>query len=69
MKPFNKLSTCGLEIAMLINKGKSLPQICTDLNIQYSTANTYKRRIFEKLSVYSTLTLSRLMSSFKIEDK
>lgn len=64
--PFDKLSSRELEIALLINKGQSLPEICSTLNIQYSTANTYKRRIFEKLNVYNSLALSRLMMSFKI---
>ena len=65
--PFNALSSRELEIAILINKGHSLPEICTILNIQYSTANTYKRRIFEKLNITNTLTLSRLMQTFNME--
>ena len=65
--PFRALSSRELEIAILINKGHSLPEICTILNIQYSTANTYKRRIFEKLDINSTLTLSRLMQTFNME--
>lgn len=65
--PFSKLSARELEIALLINKEVSLPEICSILNIQYSTANTYKRRIFEKLSVYNTLSLSRLIQTYKIE--
>lgn len=66
--PFDKLSTRELEIALLINKGLKLPDICSILNIQYSTANTYKRRIFEKLNVYNALSLSRLMQTFKIDE-
>lgn len=66
--PFNKLSVRELEIAMLINNGQSLPQICATLNIQYSTANTHKRRIFEKLNVYNTLALSRLMTTFNVTE-
>lgn len=66
--PFDKLSVRELEIAILINEGQSLPKICSTLNIQYSTANTHKRRIFEKLNVNSTLALSRLMATFKVVD-
>lgn len=66
--PFNRLSVRELEIAVLINNGLSLPQICSTLNIQYSTANTHKRRIFEKLNVYNTLSLSRLMTTFKVAE-
>jgi len=65
--PFHRLSSRELEIAALINKGHSLPEICNILNIQYSTANTYKRRIFEKLTVQNALALSRLMRVFNME--
>ncbi|MGX5817212.1 response regulator [Chitinophaga lutea] len=61
--PFDELSTREMEIAILLDKGISLPEICRQLNIQYSTANTYKRRIFEKLNVFNLVTLTRLMRS------
>lgn len=64
--PFEQLSAREMEIALLINKGHSLPDICTILKIQYSTANTYKRRIFEKLNVHNAVMLSHLMQTFKI---
>lgn len=66
--PFEKLSARELEIALLIKKGHTLPDICTILKIQYSTANTYKRRIFEKLNVHNAVTLAQLMETFKIMD-
>jgi two-component system invasion response regulator UvrY len=62
--PFNSLSQRELEIVVHLNSGKTLPEICNILKIQYSTANTYKRRIFDKLNVHSLLSLSRLMQSF-----
>jgi len=65
--PFENLSSRELEIALLLNKGKSLPEISTVLNIEYSTVNTYKRRIFEKLMVHNVLSLSRLMQTFNFE--
>jgi len=64
--PFNNLSARELEMIKHLNDGKSLPEICTILKIQYSTANTFKRRIFEKLQVDSVLSLSRLMKSFEM---
>jgi len=64
--PLQHLSSRELEIAMLINKGKTLPQICDVLNIQYSTVNTHKRKIFEKLMVNNVLSLSRLMQTFNL---
>jgi len=64
--PFDHLSSRELEIARLIQKGHKLPEICSILHIQYSTANTYKRRIFEKLNVPTTVALSHLMQTFNI---
>ena len=64
--PFNNLSAREMEMIKHLNDGKSLPEICTILKIQYSTANTFKRRIFEKLQVDSVLSLSRLMKSFEM---
>jgi two-component system invasion response regulator UvrY len=66
--PFQNLSSREMEIALLLNTGKSLSEICTILNIQYSTANTYKRRIFEKLNVNSVVALCRLLQSFNIQE-
>ena len=66
--PFKNLSSREIEIALLLNSGKTLPEICTILNIQYSTANTFKRRIFEKLNIQNVLSLSRLMQSFNVQE-
>ncbi len=66
VNPFVSLSSRELEIALFLDKGIGLPEICSILNIQYSTGNTYKRRILEKLHVNSVLSLSRLMSSFNL---
>ncbi|GAO41088.1 response regulator [Flavihumibacter petaseus] len=67
VSPLGKLSAKELEIALLIQKGHSLPEICNLLKIQYSTANTYKRRVFEKLKVHNGVGLSQLMKTFHIE--
>ena len=64
--PFHSLSARELELANLLNSGKSLPEICTILNIQYSTANTHKRRLFEKLNVQNILALCRLMQAYNM---
>jgi two-component system invasion response regulator UvrY len=66
--PFEQLSSRELEIALLISKGFTLPDICSALNIQYSTANTNKRRIFEKLHVHNAVLLSHLMQTFKMQE-
>jgi len=62
--PFQNLSSRELEIAMLLNKGSSLPEICNILNIEYSTVNTHKRKIFEKLMVKNLLSLTRMMAIY-----
>jgi two-component system invasion response regulator UvrY len=62
--PFDRLSQREMEIASQLEKGKSLNEICQILNIQYSTANTYKRRIFEKLRVGNVLDLAKMVNSF-----
>ena len=67
LNPFLNLSSRELEIALFLNKGIALPEICSILNIQYSTGNTYKRRILEKLHVHNILSMSRLMTSFNID--
>lgn len=64
--PFKSLSSKELEIAKHLNDGMSLLQIANILNIQYSTVNTYKRRLLEKLCVDSVLSMSRLMKLFEI---
>jgi two-component system invasion response regulator UvrY len=65
--PFLSLSARELELANLLNSGKSLPEICTILNIQYSTANTHKRRLFEKLNVQNIFALCRLMQVYNMQ--
>lgn len=62
--PFDRLSQREMEIVTQLEKGKSLTEISQILKIQYSTVNTYKRRIFEKLNVKSVLDLARMVQSF-----
>ena len=66
--PFQSLSARELEIVLLLDEGKSLVEICDLLHIEYSTVNTHKRKIFEKLKVSNVLSLSRLMRTFHIEN-
>jgi two-component system, NarL family, invasion response regulator UvrY len=65
--PFQNLSARELEIVLLLNDGKTLVQICDLLHIEYSTVNTHKRKIFEKLMVGNVLSLSRLMRTFNVQ--
>jgi len=65
--PFQNLSARELEIVLLLNDGKTLVEICDLLHIEYSTVNTHKRKIFEKLMVGNVVSLSRLMRTFNIQ--
>jgi two-component system invasion response regulator UvrY len=62
--PFDRLSQREMEIASHLENGRSLNEICQILKIQYSTANTYKRRIFEKLRVGNVLDLAKMVNTF-----
>jgi two-component system invasion response regulator UvrY len=62
--PFDKLSKREMEIVNQLDNGKSLKDIGKILKIEYSTVNTHKRRIFEKLNVNSILSLARLKQVF-----
>src|SRR6478609_2934541 len=65
--PFQNLSARELEIVLLLNDGKTLVEICDLLHIEYSTVNTHKRKIFEKLMVGNVVSLSRLMRTFNMQ--
>ncbi len=62
--PFDALSDREIEIASLMNKGFSLPEIARRLCLGYSTCNTYKRRIFEKLNVQNSYSLTQLIETY-----
>lgn len=64
--PFGKLSDREMTVALLLEKGLPLSEISDQLNIEYATCSTYKRRIFEKLEINSAVSLSRLMQLYKI---
>ena len=58
--PFDELSARELEIAMMLARGRSMPDIADRLNISAKTVATYKYRLFEKLNVDNVVTLSHL---------
>lgn len=69
MAPIETLSDREMQIALMLEKGIGLPEICRQLHIQYSTVNTYKRRIYEKLNVGDLLSLSKLLHAYGIGEK
>lgn len=49
--PFDALTPREFQVAAYMLRDYSLSQISEALNIQYTTASTFKQRVFEKLSV------------------
>lgn len=66
--PLLKLSMREMEIARLMKKGVSLPEIGKQLNLGYSTVVTYKKRIFRKLQVENVLALARTLQLHGLDE-
>ena len=64
--PFEQLSERELEIAIMLTRGSKVPEIAVQLNISAKTVNTYRYRMFEKLSVSSDVELTHLALRHKL---
>ena len=64
--PFDQLSDRELEITMMLIKGQKVPDIANVLHISAKTVNTYRYRMFEKLSVNSDVELTHLALRHKL---
>lgn len=62
--PMEILSDRELEVALLLIRGIGLTELSNTLNIQYSTACTYKSRLLEKLEVANTIELAELFHKY-----
>ena len=60
--PFEELSARELEVAMMLARGRSMPDIADRLKLSAKTVATYKYRLFEKLNVDNVVTLARIWS-------
>jgi DNA-binding NarL/FixJ family response regulator len=58
--PFDGLSSRELEVAMMLARGRKMPDIADRLKLSAKTVATYKYRLFEKLNVNNVVTLSHL---------
>lgn len=58
--PFLKLSYRESQVADMLLQGKNIQEISRILSISDKTANTYKYRLYEKLSVKNDVQLTRL---------
>lgn len=67
--PFKILSERELQITLLITKGHKVNDVAEKLSLSPKTVNSYRYRIFEKLSVKGDVELTRLAMRYKlIED-
>ena len=62
--PFDKLSKRELEVMMLVLRGQKANLIAENLCVSPKTVNTYRYRIFEKLSIKNDVELTRLALSY-----
>ncbi|MCJ8294379.1 MAG: UvrY/SirA/GacA family response regulator transcription factor [Colwellia sp.] len=58
--PFNALSDRELQIMIMITRGDKVPAISEHLNLSTKTINSYRYRMFEKLSVSNDVELTHL---------
>ncbi|MFQ3209606.1 MAG: two-component system invasion response regulator UvrY [Colwellia sp.] len=62
--PFNALSDRELQIMIMITRGDKVPSISEHLNLSTKTINSYRYRMFEKLSVSNDVELTHLAIRF-----
>jgi DNA-binding NarL/FixJ family response regulator len=60
--PFESLSARELEVALLLARGQPMPEIAERLSLSTKTVATYKYRLFEKLNVDNSVSLTHLAS-------
>ena len=64
--PIGALSGRELEVAQYMTSGMSTDRIARQLNIDATTAGTYRRRIFKKLDVDNVMELQEKMLVYKL---
>lgn len=67
--PFERLTPREFQVAMYMAQDYTLKEISEMLQIQYSTANTFKLRIFEKLDIENQRDLMQLASAYSFGRK
>lgn len=66
--PFSKLSGREMQIALMVTKGVPVPEISVALSLSPKTVNSYRYRIFDKLSVHNDVALTKLAIKHHIID-
>lgn len=67
--PFDRLTPREFQVAMYLAQDYTLKEISEMLQIQYSTVNTFKLRIFEKLDIEHQRDLMQLVSLYSFGRK
>ncbi|WP_086931551.1 response regulator [Agarilytica rhodophyticola] len=66
--PFEQLSERELQTAIMIANGTKVNQIAESFCVSPKTVNSYRYRIFEKLSIHSDVELALLAVKYKMLD-
>ena len=66
--PFSRLSGREMQIALMVTKGVPVPEISIALSLSPKTVNSYRYRIFDKLSVHNDVSLTKLAIKHHIID-
>ncbi|MBO9612928.1 MAG: response regulator transcription factor [Dyadobacter sp.] len=64
--PFDRLTTREFQVAIYLAKDYSVTQISELLQVQYTSVNTFKRRIFKKLNIENKSALVRLADAYNL---
>lgn len=64
--PFEQLSQREMQVVILTLQGKSIQEIADMLLISPKTVNTYRYRVYEKLSVKNDVELTRLAIRYNL---
>lgn len=64
--PLETLSDRELEVSRLLIKGYGIQQISDQLHVHITTVSTYKKRVFDKLSVSSVTDLVEIFQLYEI---
>ena len=66
--PFDKLSERELQVALMISKGIRVNEVSEQLCLSPKTVNSYRYRIFSKLSINNDVELTHLAIRHNILD-
>lgn len=64
--PFNQLSEREMQVMLMITRGEKVQDISDKLHLSPKTVNSYRYRLFEKLSVENDVGLTHLALRYKV---